>query len=80
MGDDVYLEFRVGVVLADLFDQGVQLSCRDDVVLPPVVRKDVVAANSGRRGVTELPADVAAFLLERLDDRAIKVRAEQPTE
>src|SRR5580700_8883970 len=42
VSDDVDLELGIAIILSNLIDQGVQLACRDDIVLTPIIGEDVV--------------------------------------
>jgi len=75
--DDVHAQGGIVVVTAYELDQAVEPARGVDVVLPPVVWVDVVPALALARRRAGVGVEVAAELLQRLDDLAVEIAAER---
>lgn len=70
--DQVHAQHRIAVIAADGVDQALQRARVQDVVLPPVVREDVIAPLVLDRGGPGSAGDVAAESLQGVDERAVE--------
>ena len=65
---------RIGVVAPDSFCESIQgVSRRVDAILTPVIGEDVIAMNSGDRHVVKASERTSSGLLQRADNRSVKV-------